>query len=337
MDRDAIAHYACALNRDAALLTTLLTVLPVFALILAGWLARRIGVLGPTSTSELNRFVVYLALPALLFDIVANARPADIWQPGFIAAFGLGAGLLFAATLAVRLLRGRPLADAAIEALNASYANTGYMGFPLALVVLGREALAPTLIATILTVCVLFAVAIVLIEIGLQARARPGDLALKVFGQLLRNPLLVAPLLAAIVPLGGLAVPAPAESFLKLLGAAASPCALVALGLFLAGGNSGVEHPPRAPKNSTIAILVFAKLIIQPALTFGFALVIGLPPALTHAAVLLAALPIGTGPFMLAEFYRRDAALTGRAVLISTLFSVLTVSALIALLGMSPG
>ena len=154
------------------MLSTLLVVLPIFALVFAGWAVRRIGVLGPHATSELNRFVVYLALPALLFDIVAHARFAEIWQPGFVAAFGLGCGAIFAATLLLRARGGRPMADLAIDGLNAAYANTGFMGFPLALVLLGHDALAPTLVATLFTVCVLFAVAIALIETGLRTASR---------------------------------------------------------------------------------------------------------------------------------------------------------------------
>ena len=84
--------------------STLLVVLPIFALIFAGWAARKIGVLGPHATAELNRFVVYLALPALLFDIIAHTHGADLWQPGFIAAFGLGSGIVFAASAEGQLL-----------------------------------------------------------------------------------------------------------------------------------------------------------------------------------------------------------------------------------------
>ena len=307
------------------MLQTLAVVLPIFALIFAGWLARRVGVLGPQATTELNRFVVYLALPALLFDIIAHARWSDIWQPGFVAAFGLGSGLVFALTVAIRQRRGRPLADAAIDGLNAGYANTGYIGFPLALVALGPEAMATTLIASILTICLLFAVALVLIEVGLQSEQHPRDLALKVGHSLIRNPLVLAPILGAAVPLSGLSVPAPAESFLKLLGGAASPCALVALGLFMAA-----KREQAAPEIGLTAILVACKLLIQPALTWAFAAAFGLSPFLTHAAVLIAALPTGTGPFMLAEFYGREAGITSRVVLISTLLSILTVSGYLA-------
>ncbi len=308
------------------MLSTLIVVLPVFALIFAGWLVRRIGVLGPHATPELNRFVVYLALPALLFDITAHARWVDVWQPGFVAAFGLGMSLIFALTLILRASHPRHLADAAIDGLNAGYANTGFIGFPLALVTLGHDAMAPTLVATILTVCVLFAVAIILIETGLQTEKRRKHLVIKVGRSLLRNPLLVAPVLGAVVPLAGLSVPAPVESFLKMLGGAASPCALVALGLFLAAQRGTAEQDIGAA-----ALLVGFKLVLQPVVTWILATaVFGLSPLLTHTAVLLAALPTGTGPFMLAEFYRREASITSNVVLASTVASVVTISGYLA-------
>lgn len=249
--------------------------------------------------------------------------------PGFIAVFGLGAALTFALTVAFRLVRSRHLADAAIDGLNAGYANTGYMGFPLALVALGRDALAPTLIATIITACVIFAAAIILIEIGLQTEKHPGRLALTVGWSLVRNPLLVAPVLGAAVPLAGLGVPAPVESFLKLLGGAASPCALVALGLFLAGTKESAK-----PDLWSAGLLVGLKLVLQPTIAWLLAsFVFELPPALTHAAVLLSALPTGTGAFMLAEFYRREADVTSSVVLASTIISILTISAYLAHVG----
>ena len=136
--------------RVPAVLTNLLIVLPIFALILAGWIARKTGALGPNATREVNRLVVYLALPALLFDIMANAKREQIWQPGFIAAFTLGCAVIFAGTLFWRLSKGRHLADASIDALNASYANTGFVGFPLVLSLVGDNGMGPTLIATIL-------------------------------------------------------------------------------------------------------------------------------------------------------------------------------------------
>lgn len=305
--------------------SALTVVFPVFALIFAGWLVRRCGILGAQATTEMNRFVVYLALPALLFDIVAHADWADIWKPGFIITFGLSCAVVFAVTLAVRWRGSHHLADAAIDGLNAGYANVGFMGIPLALLVLGQEAMPSVLIAIIFTTCVLFAFAIVLIEIALQADGSLFQIVWKVVLSLLRNPLIVSPILGALVPLCGLSIPASGETFLKLLGGTAAPCALVTLGLFLAEKRKSAADP------MTTTLLVGLKLVVQPLTAWVLAVyVFHLPPLLVHSAVLLAALPTGTGPFMLAELYRREAAITSTTILISTVASVVTVTAYLA-------
>lgn len=306
------------------MLANLLIVLPVFALILTGWIARRSGALGETATREVNRLVVYLALPALLFDIVATAKPSDLWDPGFIVAFGLGCIIVFAGTIAWRLFIGRPLADAAIDGLNASYANTGFVGIPLVLSLIGNKGMGVTMISVIFVVCFVFAIALVLIEIGLQKKARRRDIARKTCVALIKNPLLLSPALGALWMATGWGLPVPVQTFLKILGGAASPCALLTLGLFLAGTSAGQERPRLA----TTSILVGLKLVGQPVLTWLVAApLLHLSAFTTHMAVLLAAMPVGTGPFMLAEFYNREAALTGRVVLISTILSVVTISA----------
>lgn len=311
------------------MLANLLIVAPVFALILAGWIARKSGALGPNATREINRLVVYLALPALLFDIMANAKMENIWQPHFTLAFALGCAIVFGATLAWRMAKGHALPDAVIDGLNASYANTGFIGFPLILSLIGETGMAPTLIATIITVCVLFAIALVLIESGLQSGTQCSKIAAKTALSLAKNPLLISPVLGAVVLMSGWHMPESVHTFLKLLGGAASPCALITLGLFLAG----MQPTEKREHFSTTSILVALKLVIQPAITWIIAgPIIGLSPLATHTAVLLAALPTGTGPFMLAEFYNREANLTGRVVLLSTVCSIATISACLALL-----
>lgn len=303
-------------------------VLPVFALILAGYLARRCGRLGPAASSEINRFVVWLALPALLFDVTARARWADIWRPDFVAAFAAGCAAVFVATVLLRRRGARGLADASIDGLSAAYANTGFLGIPLCLLVFGKEGLQPAIIATLLVACVLFAAAVVCIEIGQGASGHGLRRAtLKVGRSLAGNPLLVAPLLGAAWAAGGQPLPAPVAQFLALLGAAASPCALVSLGLFLAHKQAG--------RGDGALGLVAAKLVLQPAITWFFAFhVFELPPLWANSALLLSALPTGTGPFMLAEFYRREAAVVSRAILVSTVGSLGTISLLIWLLGL---
>lgn len=307
------------------MLSTLEILLPIFALIFAGFACRRRGALGPHAASELNRFVVWLALPALLFDSMARSTWRELDQPAFFAVFSISCVAVFALVLLQRLAAGLHLADASIEAIAASYPNVGYIGFPLCLLIFGPSSLTPTTIATILVACVLFALAIVLIEIGLQTERAPHRLVLKVLKSLARNPLIVAPIAGVLFAASGMAMPNGVETFLKLLGGAASPCALVSLGAFLA------ERRPSAASASRETIwLTAVKLVAQPLLAWWLAArVFAMPAPLVGMAVVLAALPTGTGPFMLAEYYRREAGVTSRVILLSTTAALLSLTLLL--------
>ncbi|WP_079203081.1 AEC family transporter [Pseudomonas sp. CC6-YY-74] len=300
-------------------------ILPIFALILAGYLCRRTGVLGPSAASEINRLVVWLCLPALLFEATATAVWTQIWQPQFILAYSLGTLLVFLLTLCWRLRRVGNLADASIQGLSASYANTGYMGIPLCLLVFGDEGLQPALIASLIVICVLFALAVVCIEVALQDEKSLRRATAKVLIALIKNPLVVAPLLGGLWALGGQALPAPLHRFIDLLASATAPCALISLGLFLA-------HKQVGRSEGSVA-LVLIKLIAHPLITWVLAFhVLQLPPLWAAAALLLSALPTGTGPYMLAEFYRREAAVVSSTILLSTLGSLLSLSLCLYLL-----
>ena len=294
--------------------------LPVFGLILAGYLCRRSGALGAAAASELNRFVVWLCLPALLFKATATASWAEIWHPGFVATFSLSTIAVFLVVLVWRLRTARPLVDASIDGLSAAYANTGYIGIPLCVLVLGDEGLVPALVATLIVVCVLFAIAVVLVEVGLQAESSVRDAVGKVLWALARNPLVVAPVAGMLWAISGFSIPQPAAKFLTLLGDATIPCALVSLGAFLTQ-----EHASNSRR--TAATLTIAKLLVQPVVTIILAVyVFALPPLWAKAAVMLSALPTGTGPFMLAEFYRREASVVADTILYSTLGSLVTLT-----------
>ena len=127
-------------------------VLPLFALILAGYVCGWRRLFGADATNALNLFVVWLALPALLFQALAEARFTELNRPGFVLAIALGMLATFVpwVVLARRTHPAKALPDASIEALAASYPNTGFMGIPLCLAVFGRAGLQPAIIATIL-------------------------------------------------------------------------------------------------------------------------------------------------------------------------------------------
>lgn len=293
--------------------------LPIFALILVGYLCRKTNRLGETAASELNRFVVWLCLPALLFSSTATATIEQIWHPQFIAVVSIGTLVVFLVTLCYRLAGHRHLADSSIDGLSAAYANTGYIGIPLCLLVLGKNGLEPALIATLIVVCVLFALSVICIEIGLQTEKTLYHAVRKVLFSLCKNPLVLAPILGSCWGSSGLGMPGALAEFLKILGTATTPCALVSLGAFLAQSQQG------SSKGS--AGLVGMKLIIQPLVTWILAYhVFNLPPLWAKSALLLSALPTGTGPFMLAEFYRREASVVSRAILLSTIGSLITLS-----------
>ena len=297
--------------------------LPVFALILAGYLAARFEILGPAATDSINRFVVYLALPALLFQAMATLAGRQLAGLHFVAAFGGGMLITFGFCFFLQRRSGQSLTDAGIEGLAAGYANTGFLGIPLCLALFGRESLPPVVIATLLTACFLFAIVIVMIEVDRHGRGDFAPAMGKVSLTLLRNPLLVAPVLGMVFAATGLPLPLPVDRFATLLGNAASPCALVAIGLFLAQQGGGHD-------NRAVLRLVLMKLLLHPAITAVLAYwVFPMPRLWAQVAVVLSALPIGTGPFMLAKLYDREAALTSRAILISTLCSVASVSLLI--------
>ncbi|MCY0964735.1 AEC family transporter [Parathalassolituus penaei] len=295
------------------------TLLPIFGLILTGFICRRTGRLGETAASELNRFVVWLSLPALLIKATALASIEQIWHPQFILVYSLSTLLVFAATLIWKRRSGRSLADSGLDALGAGYANTGYVGIPLCLFVLGEAGLQPALIATLIVVCVLFSIAIIVIETGLQTEGTALAAARKVGLALLKNPLVVSPLIGIFLNVAAVPIPDPALKFLTLLGEATTPCALVSLGAFLAHRHAG------AAVGTTGLVLI--KLVVHPLLTWFLAFkVFQLPAMWGHAAVLLSALPTGTGPFMLAEYYRREGALVSRTILLSTIGSLFTLS-----------
>lgn len=301
-------------------------VLPLFGLILLGYVSARKRLLGPGAVDSLNKFVVWLALPALLFQAMAQITWEQVNQPGYLGASTLAIALIFALSyLLDRKRRGR-LADVSIEGLSAAYSNTGFMGIPLCLMVFGQDSLPAAIIATLLTACVLFGFAIVLIEIDIQGSRNLRHTIKKVLHSLSRNPLLIAPIAGAMIAALQIPLPSPVLQLTTVLGAAATPCALVTIGLFLA-------QRPSIQSGAAVWRIVSLKMVLHPLITWILVRwIFEMPLLWANVAILLAALPVGTGPFMLAKLYDREPAVASRAILISTLLSVLTVSILVTLL-----
>jgi hypothetical protein len=306
------------------LLTVFEAVFPVFALIFVGWLSGRVGILNEATTPVLNQFVIYLALPALLFVAMARTPIEQLAQPGFVSAFMLGVAFAAAAYWFTSRNDNLDPTDRIINSMSAGYGNAGFMGIPLMTIVFGPEALAPSIICSVMTVTVQFGITIVCIELKLAKGGRLSPTLLKVGRSIIKNPLLVAPLLGVLWSALDFWQPATAVRFLELLGGASIPCALVAIGLFIA-------HTPKQKQHFAITHLSIIKLVLQPSVVAILALwVFDMPTIWAWVAILTSALPVGTGPFMLASLYKRPAFFSAQAILVTTIISTLTLSGIVA-------
>src|SRR5262245_19494959 len=210
-------------------------VLPVFGIILTGYLAGRFEALGPDSAAALNRFVFYFAMPCALFIFTARAPVDKIFNWPFIGAF-VGGALL---TVLIAVIVGRlwfhqqDVATLSVVGLTAGWGNYGYMGLPLLLTAYGPDGALPTVVAIFSAIILLVTGTIVLLEVPRVSGPSTLRVAAHLAGTLLRNPLVISPLLGIIFSIGALPLPNLASNYLDLMAAAVAPAALFALGLSL--------------------------------------------------------------------------------------------------------
>lgn len=302
------------------MLSALLIVVPIPLLIATGWLARHIDLLGPQAAAGIDRFLVLFALPAFLFNIIAHASSTDLWQPDFIVVLLLSSAASMSLALCVYLSWADGLADATVKGVSGSFMNIRYVGLPFLLIAPDSEVLVPATIGFLLTTGVMLVFAILLMEVGLRRKARRYVRAREIGQTLICNPVIVTCVIAVLFPVFGLTLPPSADVGLALLGGAATPCALIALGAFLAGNRFAW-----APNYGGTALLVCWKMLLHPLLAWVFArFIFQLPFPATRYIVVLAALPAGTGSVILADLYGRRVEIPSQIVLLSTLGSVVT-------------
>ena len=312
-------------------MTTIVNVvLPVFAIMLAGYLAGRFRLLEDTSSEALNRFVYYGAIPALFFVSLAGAETGDAVNWAFVAAFGGGLLVTFALSIAVAVfVFPNRLGALGLHGMTAIFSNTGYMGIPLLITAFGDAGKLPAILATMMTGVIVLPLGVVLIELDLGRGAGPLVIARKVALAVARNPLVLSAGAGFAMSISGLPLPTPIATFCNIMGAAAGPCALFAIGLFLVG------RPLRSGLGE-VGWLVVLKLAVQPAITWWLAFeYLSMPPVWAASAVILAALPTGALVFVLAQQYDIYLQRATSAILISTVVSVLTLSALFVALGVN--
>jgi len=309
---------------EAALAPVFNAVLPVFGLVACGLLAGRFGLVTQASSEALNQFVYAFALPAMLFVAVYRGSLDEILSGYFLAAVVCAtlSTALVGYLLSRRLQKaGRP--ESILRGLNGSFANTGFLGIPLVAVAYGERAVLPAALATVATNLFSFAVAIVCLEMATNPRR--GSI-LRTLGGVARSPLIWPIALAVLLVALGIKVPVPAEKFASLLAAAAGPCALFAIGLFVS--QLSIREGVAAAWPSTML-----KLVLHPALTALLVFwLLPVDPFWAMIAVVCASLPLGATAFVLAQRYKLLEAETSTGAVLSTAVSVFTVSLVMLLM-----
>ena len=301
---------------QSVLQTFLNPVLPVFAILGVGAAFARRGVFDAAAAGTLNRFVFYVGVPALLFSLLSRVDVAHFdWR--LLAAYFCSELLVYAAGAALaRFVFHRGWRESLLLGMTASFVNHVFFVLPMARVLYGEAASAP--IAGIITIdsALIFCAHV----IGLEVADHGLHSLRKVARQLLGHPLLLAIGSGLAVNLLGVPLHAGFLTFVGFTGAAAAPVALFALGVIL--WSSGARRAD--PAAGAIAAL---KVVVHPLLAWAlFSQLPALDPAWSGPALLVAAGPCGAMPFVLALQYRVPVATIARAIVYSTLASLLTLA-----------
>ena len=301
-------------------------VLPLFGIMVIGFLAGRFRIIVRDGSAILSRFVFVVALPALVFISLSHVPVVEFFDWTFLGALGGGMlGTLCLALVVARVAFPDTLTATGLHGLSAMFSSTGYIGLPLILMTFGDSALVPGIVGAVITGAVFLPIAIILAEID-RGRGR-GRVSLAPLLGVARNPLLLATAAGLAASAMGLSLPSPLATLFELLGNAYIPCALFSAGLFMSGGVAKADA-------FEIGWLVMAKLLLHPLITWWLAYhVFSLQGILPAVAVLQAALPSGVPVFVLAHQYDTFVARSNAVIVISTCLSVFTISGWLYFLG----
>ena len=323
---------------------------PFFALVLCGYGVARCGWLPLESIPGLNLFVLFFALPCLLFRFGAVTPIARMLDPSIFGTYLLCALLMVG--ISVATTRRGPMGwnDASFGALVAAFPNSGFMGVPLLVGLLGERAAAPAIVALAVDMVITSSLCIALSRLGTSTSTTTGSgrahgsgrAVLNALKGMATNPLPWSIGLGCLVSATGVNVPTMLMKPVGMLADAASPVALFALGAVLARSSMRAAATTLAsasaePRRSDVSQIVLYKLVLHPALVLGagrLAIAAGAPLDGFAATVLtlVAALPSASNVPMLAERFGADAGRIARIVLVSTALAFLSFSAAVALL-----
>ncbi len=312
---------------------------PFFALVLCGYVAARSRLLPLDAVPGLNMFVLYFALPCMLWRFGSTTPLLQLFDPMIAMVWLLAAALIIAATAGLARRRGASWPDAALGALVGTFPNSGFMGVPLILALLGAQAVGPVMATLLVDLVVTTSLCIGLAHRG--AGAADGQRPLQAIARALkgvsRNPMPWSILLGALAGAVGLPLWAPIAQAVKLLADAASPVALFTIGAVLARSQLQLKSAAHAsaPAQDIAAISGF-KLLVHPFVVWVLASAAAatghMPQAALVPLVLTAALPSASNVSLLAERYGADNGRIARIILWTTALAFCTFSVAVALL-----
>jgi predicted permease len=298
-----------------------LETLPFFIVIGLGYGAGRTGFFTDEATAYLTKFVFYFALSAMLFRFSATQPFAEILEWTFVKAYLAASLVIYIAAFIFALMRRVGAAEAAFEAHCAIIGNSGFLGIPMLALLLGPEAVASVILVLGVDLIVFGSLIVIIVTASRSGRLSPMIFVTVAKG-LLQNPMIVSIGLGFTWSSFSIALPRVLDDFLVLLGAAATPGALFAIGASLASKS--------AERMSVAVWLSFAKLVLHPAAVAIAALLVWpVEPYAAGVMIATAALPVAGNVFMLAKHYNVAAQRVSAAILISTAASVITVALVI--------
>ena len=299
----------------------LLQTLPFFAIIALGYGAGRTGFFNEDATKYLTKFVFFFALSAMIFRFAANIELSEVWDARLIAAYLWGTAFVYGIATIVGFLRNLNVATNAIEAQCAVIGNIGFLGLPMLTLILGEAAVGPIMMMLAVDL-IIFSSLVVILVTGSQ----DGQMSIRILKTvglgLVKNPMIVAMTLGLLCSGFDVTIPVPLNEFLAILGGAATPGALFAIGASLATKS--------AERIAVAGWLTFCKLVLHPAfVAFGALFLFSVDPYSAAVLIAAASLPVAGNVYMLAQHYSVAPQRVSAAILVSTAISIFTVSLVI--------
>lgn len=301
-------------------------VIPLFGLVFLGYLAGRLKKIPIEGLAWLNFFIIYIALPALFFRLLSDTPVSEFANTRFLVSTTFGTFIIFLLCFCIaKLIRKADIPSSTIQGFAGAYGNIGYMGPPLAIAAFGPEAGVPVALVFCLDNAMHFTLAPTLMAVGSREPQKAHTILFGIIHKIFAHPFIIATLAGMLCAWMKFQVPTILDQFLLSLSNAAAPCALFAMGV-----TAAIRPLKRIPME--LSYLVPIKLIVHPLLMYLLVSQIpGVDPVWVYSAVLLAALPSATNVFVIAQQYSVWEERASSAVVLSTLLSIVTVTAFLYL------